>query len=189
MDVTEKFIIRLESMHDSLNNSLKELDLQKNKLDKAARKFIAHMEILDEKINTLDEKSDCKLETSLTKAFDEQKQTVRSIIDNEIKNMFSSIRKEGEKSIREIKNVRVEDRFKRYLIMGAFCLGMFAVSMGIQWYFPLKNEYNYHLSADMLAQLRMGQYANVALDNMPETEREKFLKHIEKTIQRVLKEK
>jgi len=35
----------------------------------------------------------------------------------------------------------------------------------------------------------MEQYANVALDNMPETEREKFLKHIEKAIQRVLKEK
>jgi len=107
MDITEKFIIRLESMHDSLKNSLKELDLQKNELDKAAKKFIAHMETLDEKISDLDAKFDYKLETSLKKAFEEQKQTVRSIIDNEIKNTLSPLRKEAEKTIHEIKNVRV----------------------------------------------------------------------------------
>jgi len=175
---------KLDRVRSSMEKSALATKDQSDRMQDNMDSFFANLDSFD----TIIRQMETLVENAVDKSVKKVSEEICGAIRKESTGMLSKLDQSARSAKSAMDNLcRKKDRLF-YIIPVTISLVAIIVSFGIQWYFPHKTEYNYHLSPDMLAQIRMGKYANSALDHMNKKDREEFLKQIENGMKISLKD-
>lgn len=195
MTIKKEFNKESPKNSESLDSAICEIDRLANSLEFTAKQGRDQAQIiqsgLDKLYRNLEkfEEHSSNVEKTVSKAVDESMGKISKEISLKFHEDFKCEKQKLTSLIYDAKDAVSEfnkkKQLKFYMIPAGFCLGVFLTSVSFYYLFSHKHDHHYHLSKDMAAEMRMGKYANMALDDMEEKEQQKFLKHMEKAAKKV----